>query len=168
MERTEKMNGQVDRLVAAVKTLSTELRPGILDKFGLAPAVEWQCQEFKRRSGITCSCAVPSQELILGTDIATAMFRILQESLSNVVRHSEANAVKVELKVAKRDLVLTVSDNGKGIARDQILDPASLGLLGMRERAELLDGTFIIESNPAGGTTTRVRIPISSPGFGTG
>jgi signal transduction histidine kinase len=161
-ERLEGMSNQIDETVVSVKTLSSELRPGVLDKFGLAAAVEWQCKEFERRTGIKCNARVPSDELALSNDISTAQFRILQESLSNVARHSEATDVQVELSLSDTQLILRISDNGTGISQAQINDAASLGLLGMRERAELLGGHFKIE--PTGtGTITISNIPLSTP-----
>ena len=96
-ERTTSAIHEVEKTIAAVKTLSTELRPGVLDKFGLAATIEWQCQEFERRTGVNCTCHVPAEELALATDRSTALFRILQEALVNVTRHSRASNVKIDL-----------------------------------------------------------------------
>jgi PAS domain S-box-containing protein len=159
-ERTNQMITELDKTIGAVKTLSTELRPGILDKLGLAAAVEWQCQEFENRTGIRCTCHVPNRQIEVSDDRATALFRILQEALSNVTRHSKATAVNVELRRGKSDLMLTIADNGSGITDEEISDPTSLGLLGMRERAEFLGGHFNIKQNPTAGSTAVATVPL--------
>jgi PAS domain S-box-containing protein len=161
--RIEEMVDGLEKTIVAVKTLSTELRPGILDKLGLAAAVEWQCQEFENRSGIKCACHVPNRQITVNDDRATALFRILQEALSNVIRHSEATAVNVELHRGKSDLTLSISDNGRGITSDEISDPTSLGLLGMRERAEFLGGHFTIKQNATSGSTAVAKVPLIEP-----
>ncbi len=162
-ERTDRMAAQLDETITAVQTLSTELRPGILDKFGLVAAVEWQCQEFELRTGIKCIYKVPEKKLPLNNERSTTLFRILQEALVNVARHSRASIVNVELRPGKWDLTLIVSDNGRGITSAEILDPASLGLLGMRERAGMLGGQFTIEPRTGKGTTATAQIPLSDP-----
>jgi PAS domain S-box-containing protein len=143
----------VDQAIWTVKALSTELRPGVLDKFGLAAAIEWQCEEFSRRMQIKCSCNVPEQELSLSNEISTALFRILQEALTNVAVHSQATAVELTLKVDGSRVTLTIADNGRGITEDEIQAPASLGLLGMRERVEFLKGSFTVTGKSGKGTT---------------
>jgi len=160
-ERLMAATHEVEKTIAEVKTLSTELRPGVLDKFGLAAAIEWQCQEFERRTGIKCDCQITSEELSLTSERSTALFRILQEALVNVARHSQASSVCVTLGVDNAQVHLTVADNGKGITAEQISNPASLGLLGMRERAELLDGYFNIEALATRGTKITASIPFA-------
>lgn len=146
--------------IAAVKTLSTELRPGVLDKFGLVAAVEWQGQEFERRTGIKCESRLPNAELNIGPERSTAIFRILQEALSNVARHSTAKNVSIELKPNDQELSLKVRDDGRGINTDEALAPDSLGLLGMRERAQMVGGNFTVYGKPGEGTTAEARIPM--------
>jgi signal transduction histidine kinase len=155
-EITELLN----ETIASVKALSTELRPGVLDKFGLVAAMEWQCEEFSRRSGIECRCNVPAKELRLATEVSTALFRILQESLTNVVRHSQADQVKVDLTADDSTVSLIVADNGIGITEEQLLSPTSLGLLGMSERVEFLGGHLSIDSRPGAGTIVRASTPL--------
>jgi signal transduction histidine kinase len=154
------MNDLLGETISAVKSLSTELRPGVLDKFGLTPAIEWQCKEFTRRSGIRCEFKAPRRKLSLSDEISTALFRILQEGLTNIVRHSQANHVKLRLSIRKSTVSLAISDNGKGITAEEIDDPNSLGLLGIRERAESLGGTFEIRGEPDRGTKVEVRISL--------
>jgi PAS domain S-box-containing protein len=162
-QRIEDMMNTLEKAIVAVKTLSTELRPGILDKLGLAAAVEWQCQEFEKRSGIKSTCHVPNRQITVNDDRATALFRILQEALSNVSRHAKATAVNIELHRGKSDLTLSISDNGRGITNDEISDPTSLGLLGMRERAEFLGGHFTIKRNTTSGSTAVAKVPLAAP-----
>jgi PAS domain S-box-containing protein len=157
--RLRKMTHLLDETIAAVKNLSAELRPGVLDKLGLPAAVEWQCQEFARRTGLTCECHLPQNELSLNSEHATALFRILQEALTNVARHAGAGSVHVELHTAHGLATLIVRDDGRGITKEELSAPASLGLLGMRERAEGRGGTLKVESAPSGGTLLKVSIP---------
>jgi len=158
-EKFNEVSELLDQTIASVKALSTELRPGVLDKFGLVAAMEWQCEEFSRRSGIECRCNVPGKELSLATEVSTALFRILQEALTNVVRHSQADQVRVDLTLDESTVSLTIADNGVGITQAEIRSPTSLGLLGMRERVEFLGGNLTIDGKPGAGTIVRVRTP---------
>jgi len=160
-ERVSEMILELDNTITAVKTLSTDLRPGILDKLGLAAAVEWQCQDFAIRTGISCSCEVPDQKISISDERSTALFRILQEALANVVRHADATSVKVNLHLGKSLLRLSVSDNGRGITTGELFDPTSLGLLGMRERAEMLGGHFKVAGKSSLGTTVIAEVPLA-------
>jgi PAS domain S-box-containing protein len=164
--RVDEMTSQLDRTLAAVKNLSTELRPGVLDKFGLPAAVEWQCQEFARRTGLACECHLPEGEPPLSPELSTALFRILQEALTNVTRHSGAKSVRVELGVAGGVAGLVVRDDGRGVTGEQLSAPASLGLLGMRERAGVLGGALLVERCASGGTVVMASIPLDGRGVG--
>jgi len=113
VERLKSASDLLDQTIDQVKTISTELRPGVLDKFGLAAAIEWQCQEFERRTGISCDCDLPAAPLMLNPDHAIAFFRILQEALTNVARHADAQHVKVTLRLEDSDVKLTVEDDGR-------------------------------------------------------
>jgi len=150
-----------DRVIRSVRRISTELRPAVLD-LGLAAAVEWQVQEFQARSGVQCKARLLIRE-ILTSNVSTAMFRIFQETLTNVARHAKATRVEVVLQKQGDRLVLLIHDNGRGF--DQ-LDPSlsnSLGLLGMRERAAVLGGHVDISSAPGKGTTIAAWIPLPWP-----
>jgi signal transduction histidine kinase len=160
-QRLDEIGASLDETILSVKAISTELRPAVLDKFGLAAAIEWQCEEFSRRMEIECNCNVPSLELNITPEISTALFRILQEALSNVVRHSQATTVNVSL-TANHSVVLTISDNGRGISEEEIKAPMSLGLLGMRERVEFLRGSFSVVGRAGRGTTIRASFPTGS------
>jgi two-component system sensor histidine kinase UhpB len=150
----------INRAKQDVRRISTELRPIVLDDLGLIPAIEWQAQEFERRSSIGCEIRSHLQETReLDQDHATAIFRIFQETLTNIARH--ANATKVVVTLCEEDghLIMRVRDNGKGIADSKILSPKSLGLMGMRERAFLLGGDITVKGSPGNGTVVTVRIP---------
>ncbi len=161
--RLDQISSSLDETIFSVKAISTELRPGVLDKFGLPAAVEWQCEEFSRRMEIECRCNVPRVEVMIKNEVATALFRILQEALTNVVQHSHAKAVRVDLTVNDSRITLTVNDNGKGITEEEIKSPTSLGLLGMRERVQFLEGSFSIVGKPGRGTTVRASFSCKSP-----
>ena len=162
-KRLDEIGSSLDETILSVKAISTELRPGVLDKFGLAAAIEWQCEEFARRMEIECKSNVPILEINVEPEVSTALFRILQEALTNVVRHSKATAVSVDLTVDATKISLSVSDNGRGITQEEIKAPASLGLLGMRERVEFLKGSFSILGKPRLGTIVRATFPTRSP-----
>jgi two-component system sensor histidine kinase UhpB len=149
----------IDQTIQSVRRISTELRPGILDDLGLMPAVEWAAAEFESRTGTKCRLDLPQDDIVIDRELATALFRILQETFTNVARH--ANATRVDVRLAKDDdsLTLEVHDNGKGISDEELSADSSLGILGMRERALLLGGELAISGAPGEGTTIRVRIP---------
>jgi PAS domain S-box-containing protein len=161
--KVAELSGLVDETIRTVRRIATELRPGVLDNLGLEAAVEWQAQEFERRTGISCAVAVGAPGAALGRELSTAMFRILQEALTNVARHAGASAVAVSLRPEGRDLVLEVADDGKGIGEEQAAGGGSLGLLGMRERARLLGGEVRVVGRPGAGTTVVARVPLGPP-----
>jgi PAS domain S-box-containing protein len=150
-----------ESLIQDVRRISTELRPGILD-LGLAAAVEWQVQEFQARTGIPCNHRLLTREAF-APDVSTALFRILQESLTNVARHAKAARAEVVLQKQRDRLVLWIRDNGRGFDQADPSLSKSLGLLGMRERAAILGGQVKISSAPGKGTTVAAWIPFPSP-----
>jgi PAS domain S-box-containing protein len=158
------MQGMVDGTVAATRRISADLRPLMLDDLGLLPAVEWLAQNFSERSGITCDLDITTPDLELDEPYATAAFRILQESLTNVARHAHASLVEVTLGRDNGSVALEVHDNGRGFATADPRKPNSYGLMGLRERVYLLDGEVSIDSRPGFGTLIRVRIPIAPAG----
>lgn len=159
-QRVRQMMGQVDSTVEAVRDLSSRLRPALLDDLGLSEAVEWQVGDFERRSGLPCDLTISVDELDIAPERAIAVFRILQESLTNVARHAGASRVAVELSRAGGRLVLRVSDNGRGIDDIELQDEGGLGLLGMRERATSLGGTLHIGRATGGGAAVTVKVPL--------
>ena len=138
-----------------------DLRPGLLDHLGLVPAIEWQTEEFQKRTGIMCGVSIPSQEIDLDRDISTTIFRIFQEALTNIARHAGATRVDISLSVEGNTLRLGIHDNGVGITKNQIDNPRSFGLMGMRERTIFCNGAFEIFSDETGGTMVVVGIPLA-------
>jgi signal transduction histidine kinase len=160
-KRTDSILGLVDQTIQSVRRISTELRPGILDDLGLVAAVEWAAEEFEARTGTRCRLDLPGDDIEIDQERATAMFRIFQETLTNVARHANASEVGVRLAKENGDLTLEVHDNGRGIGEEQLTGGRSLGILGMRERVALLGGELGIIGAPQKGTTIRVRIPVA-------
>ncbi len=150
----------INQAVQTIQQITAKLRPGILDEVGLVAALEWQAEEFSRHTGIPCKIHLPEQEIKLEQEKATALFRIFQESLTNVARHSQANRVSIFLKNTEQKVFLEIIDNGRGINRQQIESPQSLGLLGMRERAMVFGGQLEIHGVPGQGTRVKVELPL--------
>jgi PAS domain S-box-containing protein len=150
--------------VKAVRTICSGLRPGVLDDLGLAAAIEWQAGEFTSRNGIACEVSVPPIDLHLDGDRATATFRIFQECLTNVIRHANAKLVRVALCQEDENILLVVEDDGIGFSETRISNSLdSLGLLGMKERAQFCGGDVQISSSTGSGTTVTVRVPVDIP-----
>jgi len=163
LEKTRAMSKLVSSIIQSVRRISTDLRPGMLDDLGLVAAIEWQTQEFQGRTEICTQFTSTLGNGKLDRELDTAVFRILQETLTNVARHANATRVNITLKEKASGLILTVRDNGKGITQRQISHRKSLGILGMRERALLLGGEIIIVGLPGKGTTVSVEFPIKRP-----
>lgn len=157
--RIERILKLVDETIRSVRRIATELRPGILDDLGLAAAVEWAAEEFQARTGTKCRVSLPESDIAMDPERATPLFRIFQETLTNVARHANATEVNVILARSNGDLSLEVHDNGKGISEGRLSGRQTLGILGMRERALLLGGELSISGAPGKGTTVKVRIP---------
>ena len=162
--KAQVMSGLIDETIHTVRRVATELRPGLLDDLGLAAAIEWQAQEFAARTDIGCELQLDDESISPDRDLTTAVFRIFQETLTNIARHAEATQVRVTLADRPDALVLTVQDNGKGITEDQVSDSKSLGLIGMRERARAWGGDITFEGIPDRGTTVTVRVPRTTGG----
>jgi PAS domain S-box-containing protein len=159
LKRLRTMATQIDGCVQTVRRIATGLRPAVLDDLGLDEAIEWQAHEFQARSGIRVDLSLPESELKLGADRATAIFRIFQELITNVARHSGATTLLVQLIPEAGWVVLEVSDNGRGITAAELAMPNSLGLLGMRERAAQFGGSVGIQGHQGQGTRAVIRIP---------
>jgi PAS domain S-box-containing protein len=154
----------IDDGVKAVRTICSGLRPGVLDDLGLAAAIEWQASEFASRNGVQCQVSVPPVDLHLDGDRATATFRIFQECLTNVIRHAQARSVRVALCQEEENILLVVEDDGIGFCESDLSNTlGSLGLLGMKERAQFCGGDVQISSSPGNGTTVTVRVPLDIP-----
>jgi len=160
-EKIHSMTEFIDTTIGGVQRIVSELRPAILDDLGLVAAIEWQAQDFQRRTGIICSSDIEDEHLHVDSDRATVIFRICQEALTNVARHASARTVLIRLAKREPFVTLVVEDNGVGIAPEKIADPQSLGLLGMRERAEQFGGTVTIVGRPRQGTVVTLQLPYS-------
>jgi PAS domain S-box-containing protein len=155
------MLGLLDGAVASTRRIAADLRPLLLDDLGLAPAIEWLAGTFTSRNGVPCRLDM-ADEIELQEPYATAVFRIVQESLVNVAKHAKATDVGVKIAHGPNEVALSVQDNGCGFDTTQHA-PGSLGLMGIRERAQLLNGTVAVISAPGQGTRIEVRIPLPRP-----
>jgi PAS domain S-box-containing protein len=161
LDKTRAMSEAIDNTIKAVKRISTTLRPAVLDDLGLVAAVQWQVTEFQSKTGIKCKLDLGRhRELATDAELNTGIFRILQEALTNIVRHANATKVKVSLLQKDGELLLKLSDNGRGIEKDQISSPESFGLIGIRERASALGGEAKIIGIPGRGTVLTVAVPM--------
>lgn len=158
--KVQSMKELVDSTVGVVQRISSDLRPAILDDLGLEAAISWYVEQYGKRTGIVRSISMDMGDVNLGLQASTAVFRILQEALTNVGRHSGADEVTVSLLVRDGYLNLEIADNGKGINEQQMSESGSFGLLGMRERALILDGDVSISPRPGGGTVVSLELPI--------
>lgn len=152
----------IDANIQLVRQIATTLRPSLLDDFGLVAALEWQLQEFEKRSGLKCKFSANVSEVTLSSDASTGIFRIFQETLTNVARHAQATQVNVTLDSDSEFITLAIHDNGRGISTSQLNANQSLGLAGMRERAHLLNGDLIIQGTRGQGTQVLVKIPLQA------
>ena len=156
------MSRMIDGIMLTVHKISTELRPGILDDLGLVPAIEWQAGEFQKRTGIACAVDLPTDDVSIDSTRRISIYRILLESLTNVARHAQAKNVKIFLRERKGSIRLEVSDDGKGILPQELSDSKSIGLVGMRERANMIDATLEISGSPGTGTKVTLNAPIQN------
>ena len=154
------MQGLLDHTVAAARRISADLRPLMLDDLGLTAAAEWLAHSFTERTGIACELVIGGGDLDLPDPYATAIFRVLQESLTNVAKHARATQVEVTLEREADEAVLTVSDDGAGFSPGQERRPGSFGLIGLRERAYIVGGKVKVESAPGRGTAVELRVPL--------
>jgi signal transduction histidine kinase len=159
--RVQATVNQIDATIRSVRQIINDLRPNVLD-LGLNAAVDWQIAEFRRRTGIQCELKESHQDIQISDHCATAMFRILQESLSNILRHAQATRVQVALQVEHDWIWMSVGDNGIGLSPTGRHKPGSFGLVGIEERVNILGGTFEIHSAPDAGTTIHVAVPMRS------
>lgn len=158
-EKGQAMSRLIDMTIQTVQKISAELRPGLLDDLGLPSAMEWQAQEFQIRTDIQCQFQFKGSDFKVDPDCATAMFRILQEALTNIVRHAGASRVKIGLREDAEVMELTISDNGRGVTPAEIDSPKSLGIIGMRERLRPFGGELHLSGVPKKGTNVTVRCP---------
>ena len=157
-DRLNSMKRLIAQLFQLVRDVATALRPPILDA-GIASAIEWQARRFEARTQIPCLVQVPDNLPVLSDAKAIGLFRILQEALTNVMRHAQAHTVELTLVLEDGQLCLTVSDDGVGFVA-QTGRPTSFGVVGMRERVLIMGGTLLLDSEPGEGTTLEVRVPL--------
>jgi len=155
------INSRIESTINTVRRISTELRPGVLDDLGLVAAIEWQAQQFQKRTGITVHWESELDTVEVSRDAATAVFRIFQEVLTNVLRHSQASNIHVRLVQHRHHLELKVVDDGRGITEAEKQNTESFGLLGMKERALLVGGEVSVTGSSEKGTTVVVTVPLS-------
>jgi PAS domain S-box-containing protein len=151
-----------DTMIANVRRIASGLRPAVLDVLGLEEAIEWQAEQFQQRTGIAVRCESRGRDLRLNSVQATAVFRIFQEALTNILRHARATKVDVVIMENAGVFVLIVSDDGRGITKDERVGELSIGLVGMRERAHLMGGEIDVSGVDGEGTTVTLRLPIST------
>ena len=159
-EITLEMMQQTQEGIQTIKRIVTDLRPSILDHLGLLPAIEWLVANFRQRTGINCIVTAPEDDLILDSHISTAVFRIAQEALMNILSHAKASQVKVSIELLEKNLLMTIHDNGCGIAQAKNIVANGYGIPGMMERARHFGGQLTIDSQPSAGTTISLNIPL--------
>lgn len=157
-EKAKGMSDLIDHTVKSVVKMESMLRPRILEDFGLVAAVEWEASDFQRRTGIPCQAKLP-ERINLDPKLSIALFRIVQEALTNVGRHAQATEATIQLRKDDNQVVLEIKDNGVGITQQNIANETSFGLLSMRERAYALGGQ--VRFRGGSGTTVTVEIPIN-------
>ena len=161
--KLDRMASLLKSTIAATRRIAADLRPLMLDDLGLVPSLEWLAENFSQRTGVACNLHVGAGELPLSKSQASAVFRIVQESLTNVAKHAQASHVDVAVERSDDALVVRIQDDGVGFSAAAPRKPGSFGLFGLRERASLLGGQATITSKPGEGTIVEVRLPIEAP-----
>lgn len=159
--KMDEMQEILDGAVSSVRRIATDLRPSLLDDIGLIAAIEWEVQMFTMRTGIKVNLTKPDSPIVLPNEFVTGLFRILQESFTNIIRHAAATQVDIHLKNQNNEFILYIEDNGKGFDMNTVAGKKTLGLLGMKERSAMMQGIFTIASQPGEGTKLEVRVPLS-------
>lgn len=160
-QRAAYLDELVDRSIDAVHRIALDLRPSVLD-FGIVAALEWQIKEFETQTGVRCTLKSNQAEIELGTDQATALFRIFQEALTNIAKHAQATRIEVQLARTRHHVSLKITDNGRGMGVDDCAKPKSFGIRGMMERAKALGGSVTLAAAAGGGTTVAIKIASST------
>jgi len=159
-ENLDELSGIIDETVASVRRITSKLRPSILDDFGLVAAMEWQAEEFSKRTKLACSFRSDVDSIDIGPDVATAVFRIFQETLTNIARHADATRFEVDIETLGEQFVMSVRDDGKGIAPAALNSARSLGLLGIKERSRLIGAEVKIDRAQPSGTQVNLSVPL--------
>ena len=157
--KLDRMESLLKGTIAATRRIASDLRPLMLDDLGLVPSIEWLVENFGQRTGIACELSIGDRDLHLSREHATAIFRIIQESLTNVAKHAQATHADITIETEGSSLVVRIEDDGVGFAADAPRKPHSFGLFGLRERASLMGGDASITSAPGEGTRIEVRLP---------
>jgi signal transduction histidine kinase len=160
VEKLESMSSLIDSTVQTMRRIITQLRPVLLDSLGLSAAIEWLAEDFEHRTGITCETRIQGEDALADRDRATAVYRIVQEALTNVARHAAATRVEIAMDIREGTLRLSVCDNGKGVTDEQIRAPGSFGIMGMKERALIFGGEVTLGSSGERGTTVSLILPL--------
>jgi signal transduction histidine kinase len=160
-ERFKVMRTLILNTLQKAENIATELRPAVLDVFGLTKAMEWHMNDFKARTGINYCFQDISETSLPDKERSTALFRIFQEAIANIGRHAQASQIHITLNSAQESIALVIKDNGKGISIQQVHDIKSLGILGMQERARMMGGSCEIRRNDEGGTCVTITLPNS-------
>ncbi|MEO5967403.1 MAG: sensor histidine kinase, partial [Ferruginibacter sp.] len=161
-EKFKELISLVDKSVKTVRRLSTQLRPSILDDLGLVAAMEWQSEDFQKRTEISTTFISDIDDLVITPEISINIFRIYQESLTNVMRHANATKVNSALLYRNNSITLSIKDNGAGFDKNRIGAERTLGLLGMKERTLMMKGVYEISSEPGKGTSVIINVPIEN------
>ena len=160
VNKLQSLIGLIEVSIQSVRQIASDLRPAVLDHLGLREAIQWEATKFEARTGIRCRLSWKLKSEPADRTRQLAMFRILQEALTNVVRHAHAGAVRITVRERGRTLTLAIRDNGRGITKTELASVESIGLLGMTERARLLGGRVTIAGSPGRGTSVTVDVPI--------
>ena len=162
-EKLEGAIGTTNEVIATVRKIASRLRPGLLDDMGLAAALEWQCREFRKSTGLPGSFVEKNMEGVtdkIDKSVATAMFRLYQEALTNIIKYAEATRVESSLVYDDGVMTLSISDNGKGFDPEAVKEKKTLGLLGMKERVLIMNGEFELKTQPGSGTIITVKVKL--------
>ncbi len=157
-QRLKNLGYVVDETIIMIRKIASELRPTLLDHMGLAPAIEWHLKEFEKRSGISTAFVSKIKGKLLADKVKISLFRVVQESLTNISRYSSAKNVNVGLCETDDEIMLTIDDNGVGFIVQEVAAKETFGILGMKERVAMIGGTYEINSKPGNGTSTIVRV----------
>jgi signal transduction histidine kinase len=162
VNKLQSLTGLIEVSIQSVRQISGDLRPAALDHLGLREAIQWEATKFEGRTGIRCRVMWKLKTELADRTRQLAMFRILQEALTNVARHAHAGAVRITMRPSGNMLTLTIRDNGRGITKAERASAESIGLLGMTERARLLGGRVTITGSPGRGTSVTVKVPLAA------
>ncbi|MGZ4989643.1 MAG: PAS domain S-box protein [Methylobacter sp.] len=166
-EKVAVMNMHLKDAIESVRKIITDLRPSILDDFGILAAIEWKIDEFRQQTGMQCVLTVSKENIVIDKNRDIAIFRIIQEALTNIALHSEATKVTVDIEGDANNLIMKITDNGCGMTKAQMHSSGKYGILGMHERARHFGGELTIVSSPGKGTALELKMPLNSPESGS-